>query len=83
MRGDELLDRAKAAAAEFARHSVRPRRIGVDDADQPHRRALLGKLVVNAGVVAAKHAHANHGDVNEVVSGQLFSPQLAGCRRTC
>jgi hypothetical protein len=32
---------------------------------------LLGKLVVNASVVAAKRAHANHGDVDEVVSGQL------------
>jgi hypothetical protein len=76
----ELLDRTKTAAAKFARYRVRPRCIRVDDPDQPYGHAFLGKLVINASVIAAKRAHANYGDVNEVVSGQfsVLSRQVAG-----
>lgn len=68
--GGELLDGAETAAAELARYSVCAGRIGVDDSDQPHRRAFAGKLVVDASVVAAECAHTNYGNVYEVVSAQ-------------
>jgi hypothetical protein len=81
VRRNKLLDRTEAAAAEFTPHRVSPCRIRVHHADQPHRHALLGKLVVDPGVVAAKRAHANHGDVNDVVSGQ-FSIPVGRCLTT-
>ena len=79
MRRDELLDRAETAAAEFARHCISPRRVRIDHSDQSYRHAFLRKLVIDAGVVAAKGAHANHGDVNEVVSQfSVLGRQVAG-----
>jgi hypothetical protein len=72
MRGNELIDRSEAAAVEVARHSVSPHRIGVDDSDEPHRRTLLGKLVVNPRMVTAKRSRANHGDVNEIIDRQFL-----------
>jgi hypothetical protein len=67
----ELLDRTKAAAAEFAGHRVSPHGIRIDHADQPYGHPLSGKLLINPSVVAAKRAHANHGYVNEVVRAQF------------
>ena len=65
--GHQLLDRAKGAAAEFAGHGVGPRHIGVDHSHQADRFALLGQLVIDAGVVASEGAHADHCDVDKVV----------------
>jgi hypothetical protein len=68
VRGNQLVDRTKTAAAEFARHFIRLRGVRIHDSDQSHRHALPRKLVVNASVVAAKCTHADYGNVNEVVS---------------
>ena len=67
VRGHQLLDRAKCAAAEFAGHGVGPRHVRVHYAHQADRFALLGQLVIDAGVVAPESAHADHRDVNKVV----------------
>ena len=67
VRGDQLLDRAKCAATEFAGHSVGPRHIRVHHSHQANRFALLCQLVIDAGVVAPEGAHADHCDVNKVV----------------
>jgi hypothetical protein len=66
----ELLDRTKTPATKFAGDRVRSCRIRIDDSHQPHRQTLLGKLMVNASMVAAERSHTDNGDVDEVVSGQ-------------
>jgi len=71
VRGDELFDRAETAAAELASHRVSPRRIGVNYSNEPYCHTLVGELMVDASVVSAKRAHANHRNVGEVVSSQL------------
>ena len=79
MGGDQLLERTKTPASEFSCHGIGPRRVRVHYSDQPYTLALLGKLMVNTGVVATKGAHADDRDVSEsivaVVSSQL---QIAG-----
>ena len=67
VRGDQLLDRAEGAAAEFAGDGVGARHVGIHHAHQADRLALLRQLVIDAGVVASEGAHADHGDVDEVV----------------
>ena len=71
VRSDELLDRTKTAAAELARNCISPRGIRIHDSDEPYRNALVAKLVVNAGVIAAKRAYADYGDVNGVAGCQF------------
>src|SRR5580693_259731 len=68
VRGNQLVNRTKTAAAEFARHFISLRGVRIHDSDQPHRHALPRKLVVDASVVAAKCTHADYGNVDEVVS---------------
>jgi hypothetical protein len=67
MRGNQLVDRTKTAAAEFARHFIGLRGVRIHDSDQSHWYALPRKLVVDASVVAPKCTHANYGNVDEVV----------------
>ena len=71
VRSDKLLDRAESATTEFVRDRIRPRCIRIDHAHQPYWRALLSKLVVDAGMVPSEDAHADDGDISEVLSGQL------------
>jgi hypothetical protein len=66
----ELLDRTETAAAKFTRHCVSPEGVRVNHSNQPHWRAFIGELMVNAGVVAAECAYTNHGDVYEVIGCQ-------------
>jgi hypothetical protein len=68
VRCNQLVDRTKTAATEFARDFISLRRIRIHDSDQPHRHALLRKLMVDASVVGAKRTHADYGNVDEVVS---------------
>ena len=68
--GSELLDRTETAATKLTCHCVRPESVWVNYPNQPYWRALVGKLMVNAGVVAAERAHTNHGDVSEVIGCQ-------------
>ena len=75
--GGELLDRTKAVAAKFAPHRVRLGCISINYTDQPYRSALLGELVVNASVVAAKGAHPDHSDIDKVIGGQCSVPGRA------
>jgi len=72
--GGELFDGTESTAAEFPGNAVRPRRVCVDNSHQADGLALLGQLVINAGVIASEGAHANHGHVNEVVSAQISVP---------
>ena len=67
MRSYQLFDRTKGAAAEFAGDGVGSGRIGIDDAHQADWFSLLRQLVIDAGVVVSKGAHANHGYVDDVV----------------
>jgi hypothetical protein len=68
VRGNQLVDRTKTAAAEFARHFISLRGVRIHHSDQSHWDAFLRKLVVDASVVAAKCTHADYGNVDEVVS---------------
>jgi hypothetical protein len=69
---DELFNRTKGAAAEFPGDGVGAGRIGIDDAYQADWFSLLRQLVIDAGVVVSKGAHANHGYVDDVVCNELF-----------
>jgi len=71
VRGNELLDRAKAAAAKFAGDLVGPFEVLVNHTHQPHRFPLLGELMIDARVVSSKRSYTNDGYVNEVVNAQL------------
>ena len=68
--GGKLLDGTKTATPELARHRRSPCRVDINDSDQSDWGSLVGELMVNAGVIAAKRAHTNHGDVDGVVRGQ-------------
>ena len=74
VRGHQLLDRPESAAAEFAGDGVGPGHIGIHHSHQADRFALLRQLVIDAGVVASKGAHADHSHVNKVVSQLVNSP---------
>lgn len=74
MRGGELLNGTKTAAAKFARDRLCARRVGVNYSNQPYWRTLLGKLMVNASMVAAEGAYANYRDVNKVIGCQESVP---------
>jgi hypothetical protein len=39
---------------------------------------MLSQLVIDAGVVASKGAHADHSDVNKIVSQSFNSPGSTG-----
>jgi hypothetical protein len=71
MGGDELLDRTKGPAAEFASQRIGARQVWVHDAHQPHQFALLRQLLIDAGMIAAKGAYADDGDVDGGVLVQL------------
>ena len=71
VRQGKLLDGPECAAAEFARDSIGARYISVNHAHKPYRLALLGKLVVNTGMIAAKGAYANDGNINQSLRGQV------------
>jgi len=64
MRGDELCDRTKGTAAEFASQRIGARQDRVHDPHQPHRLALLRQLPIDAGMIASKGACADDGDVD-------------------
>jgi hypothetical protein len=64
MRGDELLDRTKGTAAEFASQGIGVRQIRVDEPHQPHPLALLRQLLIDAGMIASKGAYADNGNVD-------------------
>ena len=84
MRGQHLLDRAKRAAAEFARHRVGAIQIRIDHAHQPHRLALLLQFVINPRVVASENAHTHHRNGNRIVSvqeGTLTWPVASGTNK--
>src|SRR5579863_2032676 len=66
--GNQLVDRTKTTAAEYARHFISLRGVRIHDSDQSDWRALLRKLVVDACMVAAKYTDADYGNVDEVVS---------------
>ena len=68
VRGGELLDGTESAATEFAGNGIGPRHVWIHHSHQPHGFALLRQLVIDAGVVVSEGAHADHGDVNKVVS---------------
>ena len=55
-------------------HGVGPRHVRIHHTHQTDRFALLRQLVIDAGVVASKGAHADHSDVNKVVSQLVNSP---------
>ncbi len=61
-------------------HGVGSRHIRIHHAHQADRFALLRQLVIDAGVVASEGAHADHRDVNKVVSQLFNSP---GSQRIC
>jgi hypothetical protein len=79
VRRNKLVDRSKAAATEVSRHGVSPRRIGIHNSDESHGCALLCELAVNASVIPTKRSHTDHGDVDQIVSGQIsiLSRQVA------
>jgi hypothetical protein len=80
MRGQHLLHRAKALAAELAGYGVRATHIGVDHSQQSNWFPLLFEFLVDSGMIASKDAHANHGDGNRALRWQeKFS--MAGCRK--
>ena len=68
VRGYQLLDRAKCTAAEFTGYSIGPRHIRVHHSHQADRFALLGQLVIDAGVVAPESTHSDDRDADKVVS---------------
>ena len=68
---NQLFDGTESAAAEFAGDGVGSSRVGIDDAHQADRLSLLRQLVIDAGVVVSKCAHANHGYVDDVVGNEL------------
>ena len=74
MRGGELLNGTKTAAAKFARDRLSPRSVRVNHSNQPYWRTFLGQLIVNASVVAAEGAYANYRDVNKVIGCQESVP---------
>jgi hypothetical protein len=76
MRGDQLLDRTKSPAPEFAGHGVGIRRVRTYDSYQPDSFALLCQMVIDPGVIAPKGAHADHRDVDEVVGCQFRSQEV-------
>jgi hypothetical protein len=57
----------KARQPNSLAYSVGPRHVRVHHPHQADRFALLGQLVIDAGVVAPESAHADHRDVNKVV----------------
>jgi hypothetical protein len=54
----QLLHRAESARAVFPRDGIGPGRVGIHNCRQPHGRALLRQLVVDASVVLAEGARA-------------------------
>jgi hypothetical protein len=74
VRGHQLLNRSKSAAAKFTGDGVGPGYIRIHHAHQADRFALLRQLVIDAGVVAPKGAHADHRHVDRVVSQLSILP---------
>ena len=70
VRGHQLLDRSKPAAAEFPGDSVGPGDVGVHHAHQADGFAPLRQLVIDAGVVASEGTYTDDRDVDKVL-GQL------------
>src|SRR4029077_7480033 len=78
--GDELFEGTECAATELARHRIGACDVTVYYSQQADWFALLLKLLVDTGVVAAEGAHADYGDIHNAVRTQKgFS--TAGCRR--
>ena len=64
MSGRKLLDRAEAATAKFLRHDICPWQVRINYSGQPYGFTLLRELMINAGMIASKGAHTDHGDVD-------------------
>jgi hypothetical protein len=64
MRGQHLADGTERPAAEFAGHGIGSVDIGINHAHQANGFPLLLEFLINAGVVAPKHADPNHRDRN-------------------
>jgi hypothetical protein len=63
---DQLLDGTKSAAAEFLRDRIGARGIFVDNADQFNGFQFVGKLMVDAGMIASEGAYADDSNGNGV-----------------
>ena len=62
--GEQLFERAEAAAAELTSHGVGSIRVRIDHRKQMNRKSFLLELAVHAGVVAPEGADANDNDRN-------------------
>jgi hypothetical protein len=76
-----LLDGTKAATAEFLGDFVGDLWIRVNYSDQAHRLAFVGKLLVDARMVAPEGARADYGDIDQILFVQCSLPG-AGCRES-
>ena len=64
---NELFDGAKSAAAKFLGNGVRASEIGVNNSGETDWFALLGEILIDAGVVASEDASANNCDSDEAL----------------
>ncbi len=70
VRRQHLQHRAEGLAAELAGHSIGAVHIGIDHAQQSNRLSLLFEFFVDAGMIASKNTHSNHGDGNRIFGWQ-------------
>lgn len=70
----ELFDGTERQAAKLARNCIGACPVTINHSDQSHCLAVLGKLLINASVIAAKRACTDDGDVDESVSYQYSVP---------
>ena len=73
-RRKHLVDRAKGFAIEFARHRIGAGCVGINHPDEADASCLLQR-VIDAGVVAAKSAYANDGNID---GGLLVQEEFSG-----
>lgn len=83
MRAQHLRDGTEGTAVELAGNGVGAIEIGIDNAYQSNRLALLFKFFVDASVIASEDTHAHHCDGNRIVRGQerVSLGQVAGEQR--
>ena len=62
MRPQKLLKAAKRAAVEFLGNRIGTGEVRIYYADQSNRFAVLGKLVIDARVIAPKSADTDYGN---------------------
>ena len=60
---------------EFSCDRVGSRNIRIDYADQPDRRAFLGKLLIDTGVIASESANSDNRDLDQIIWGQGDAPR--------